>query len=355
MPEFRGLHRSATTVAILCLLFALSGCEDDPEIHDADTPALAGDVQFEFQDHELRYLELTDENGETLEYPDPVLAIELQITNVGEDDYVYDPPHDARQMSEADTPMLYDYQAPDDPEAMEWEEFSPDPIPGVELQEGDWERQIDQSRTLGPEESLTDYLLFEPPTDDQRPLLLSIPPVMHRGETPTFIQFDYTAPEPVGRAVYGIGDTLEFDGVEFTVTDITQEYLELEEDGEEGFSNEPVLRLDYTIENTTDESIDYNPDHDDLTGRDGPLIRSGDIDFARVRFPGDTAPVDQKTETEIEAEESIEDYAVFERPSRATESATFVLSASHFDRTGTVRVDFSFEPEDVEEPEELED
>ncbi len=348
MPDNRGFRRSLFVLGIFCLLAV--GCEDDPEIV-SDGPATVGEVQFEVQNYELRYLELTDDDGQTIEYPDPVLAVYVEVTNVGEDEVVYEPQHDARELTEARHFMLY--EALDQTEEIDWETFSPTAIPGVELQEGHWEPQLQDSQTLGADESIEDVLLFEPPERDDMELMLSAPPTAHRGDVPAFIQFDYSRPEPEGRSVYQVGDVIEFNGVSFQVTEIVQDYLELEDDGEEGFSDEPLLMIRYTIENESDDTIEYDARHDEVARDEGPIIQAGEADFARVRFPGSLEPVGQKGSVEIEPGESVEDFATFDRPTSAVDAATFVLPADYFGQSGTVRVTFSYTPEDVEEPEEL--
>lgn len=352
MPDTRGFRRSLFVFGVLACM-ALTGCEEEPEIQSADQPATAGEMQFELKDYQLHYLELTDDDGDVLEFTDPVLAVGVEITNVGEDSFEYQPPHEARELSQDRHPMLY--AGFDQPAEIDWETFDPgEPIPGVELADGRWDQQQHDHKTLGADEQLVDYYLFEPPEDGES-LLLSMPPRMHRAEVPAFIQFDYTEPEPEGRTIYEVGDAIEFDGVVFEITEITQEYAEIKEDEEEGFSDEPVLKIHYTIENDTDDPIEYDAKHDTLRLDEGPLIQSTDPRFERIRAPGERELVGQKQDVEIEPGETIDDYAVFDRPDGVADNATFFLPARYFERSGTVRVNFSYEPEDVETPEELEE
>lgn len=353
MSNIRGI----SFLVVFAVAGILIGCEDEPQIYPEDTPAEAGGIQFELADYHIRYLELTD-SGETIEYHDPVLAIRLDFNNVGDDNFTYNPTHTSGEMSQARTPLLYDVSdAPlegADGYEVDWETFGPPAISGVRLEQGRWERQMHSSETVAPGEMVSDYFLFELPDGDSASLLLSIPPAMHRGELPVFIDFNYTRPEPEGPPVYEVGDTIEFDDVTFTVTAVTQEYVGLEDDSEgEGFSNDPVLKIAYTIENTSQEPISYDPAHGDLTGNQGPMVQSLAADFNRVRFPANTDPVGQVDSVDIEPGETVDDFATFELPGSAAETATFILPASHFDQSGRVRVAFSYEPEEVEEPEEL--
>lgn len=351
MPELRGTRFSLFFACLFALVGAV-GCDEEPEIHSSDQPATQGGVQFEIDEYHIRYFELTD-NGETVEYPDPVLAIGVEITNTGEDEFVYNPTHNTHEMSEARTPLLF--PSPNTPE-IDWETFTPQHISAVQLERGSWDQQLQGSATLAPNESVTDYFLFALPEPTQSNLILSIPPAMHRGDIPLFIQFSYVASDPKGPAVHSIGDAIDFDDVTFTVTNIEQAYIELEDSSEgEGFSNEAVLRISYTIENNSDEAIRFDPAHGDLSGNEGAFVQSQSTSFNRVRFPANTEPVGQQRRVTIEPGETIEDFATFERPDQRAEAATFLLAAQHFDRSGRVRVSFSYAPSEVEKPEELQE
>ena len=352
MTERRGYSRLSLLVCSLLLVLQF-GCEETPQIHSADQPVAQGGIQFELTDYEVHYLEITGPQGETLEYPDPVLAIGVRMTNAGEDPFTYGPTHDAREMSEARTPLLF--PAPDTPE-VDWDNFAPRYISGVQLEDGTWERQIHDQTTLNPGDTVEDFFLFELPRERQAQLVLSLPPVMHRGGLPVFLQFNYSQPRPQGPPVHTVGDEIEFDGITFTVTAVTQEYIKLEDSSDgEGFSNEPVLKIAYTVANTSDQAVTFDAAHRDVTGSEGPVIQSSSTSFTRVRFPANASPEGQQGRVEIAPGESIEDFATFERPSRPAETATYILPASHFERSGRVRVAFSYEPEEVELPEELRD
>ena len=351
MPDTPGIRRLFTALVVAVGIAAI-GCDEQPEIVSSNVTASAGAMEFDYDGHHLRYLELTDDDGATLEYPEPVLAIDVTVTNVGEDEFVYTPRHDARDKDQAEHPMLYDAPATAE---IDWAEFSPQPVTdGARLRQGHWEQQQLDSVSLAPGEELTDTYLFEVPEADEQTLMLSLPPLFHRGEVPVFIEFDYRRSEPEGRTMYEVGDDIAFDDVIFTVTDITQEYLPLEDSSEgEGFSDEPVLKIAYTLSNESDDPVEFAPAHNDLTGSEGAMIQAGDVAFARARFPAAVDPVGQLDSVDIEPGESVDDFATFERPDDDADPVTFVLPARYFDRSGTVRVVFSYERQDVEEPEEL--
>ena len=350
MPKFRGITRSLSLIGLLAFFSLLLACEEGPVLQPGDRPQTHGGVEFEIGQYEIRYLELTD-GGETFEYPNPVLAFPIVITNRGEGPFEYRPTHDIQQLSEATTPLIY--PAPSDPEA-DFRQNARTPLSGIRLERGRLSQQVQEVTTLAPGESLTDVFLFELPDPNQERWILSIPPTMHRAELPLFMQFTYREPRPRGPQVHSKGTAIDFDGVTFTVTGVSQEYIKLEDSNQgKGFSTAPVLKIAYTIENKTDEAITYDANHGDLTGRRGALLHSLHQNFNRARFPATVTLEGQKGSTEIGAGESIEDFAIFDRPEQNVESATFELAASHFQRSGRVRVNVSYEREEVAAPEEM--
>ncbi len=352
MPEVRGTLSPSLIFCLAALVFALTGCEETPEIHSGAQPVTAGGVQFELGDYHIRYLELTGEGGEVIEYPAPVLAIELTVTNVGEDQLVYNPTHGESVLSERSTPLLY--PAPQDTE-IDWETFKPEPIEGVLLHRGRWEDQQQESVTLSPNDSVSDLFLFQVPQQGQNDLVFSVPPAMHRGELPVMLRFDYQPTPPLGPTLYEVGDEIDFDGVVFSITDVEQVYLKLEDASQgEGYTAEPILKISYSLQNNSDETITFDPAHRNMSGDQGAVLESQQVDFRRYLFPSTAQPEEQQRgRVDIEPGESIEDFTAFERPRNSADSVTFILPASHFDRSGRVRVGFSYSPEDVEVPEEL--
>src|SRR5699024_9846377 len=141
-------------VLFLALLSTL-GCDEDIEILSADQAATHGDVEFRMGKYSIQYLELSDEQGETFSYPDPVLVVPLTITNRGDDKINYQPAHNARQMSESETPLLYP-SPPVTEDGIDWESFKRRPITGVNLGRGKLESQIQSPKSLAPGEEITD-------------------------------------------------------------------------------------------------------------------------------------------------------------------------------------------------------
>lgn len=358
MPDVWGTRYSPFMLCLVTavLALALMGCDEKPQLHPGSQPATAGGMKFELGDYHLRYLVLTDSDGQVVEYPAPVLAIELTMTNTGEDDFDYDPTHSDSATSERSTPLLY--PAPEgEGDEIDWEQFSPRPIEGVLLHRAQWDQQQQESVTLSPGDSVTDYFLFQVPGEDQSDLVFSVPPSMHRGELPVMLRFDYVPTQPEGPTLYEVGDEIDFDGVYFTVTSVEQTYVKVEDASQgEGYSSEPVLKVSYTLRNESGETITFDPAHRNISGDQGAVLDSQAVDFRRFLFPSTARPENQQRgRVDVEPGETIEDFTAFERPREAADLVTFILPASHFDRSGRVRVGFSYTPEEVELPEELQE
>ncbi|TXD41699.1 hypothetical protein FRC96_03755 [Lujinxingia vulgaris] len=341
--------RLVPTLASLAAIVSLTACEEAVTIGPANQAQTVGGVTFEPGPYSARYLEL-DDQGSTIEYPRPVLTIPVTVTNAGEDNVVYSPSHASQQMTEGSTPLLYPAPPAETPLA----EFSKAPISGVYLDRGSLPGQVTTTTTLAPGESISDIFLFELPDASVRDLVLSLPPSMHRGKNPVLFALTYEPSTPEGPAVYEVGQSIDFEGVSFEVTAVDQSYIKLKDSSDkEGYSADPVLRIDYKLTNQGEEAVSFEPGHRDLSGRQGARLQSATASLNRVRLPSNTTAEGQlERDTEIAAGTSVTDFALFERPDAAG-SLTFEFPADHFARSGKVRVSIPFEPAEVAVPEEM--
>lgn len=340
--------RLIPTLASFALL-SLTACEEAVTIGPANQAQTVGGVTFEPGEYGARYLEL-DVQGTTIEYPRPVLTVPVTITNGGEDNVVYSPSHSSQQMTEGSTPLLY----PAPPAETPLEEFSKAPISGVYLDKGTLPGQVTATTTLAPGESISDIFLFELPDESVTDLVLSLPPSMHRAKNPVLFALTYRASTPEGPTVYEVGQSIDFEGVSFEVSAVDQSYIKLKDNSDkEGYSAEPMLRIDYKLTNESEEAVRFEPGHRDISGRQGPRLQSATASLNRVRLPSNTSAEGQiERDAEIAPGASVTDFALFERPDQGG-SLTFEFPADHFARSGKVRVSIPFEPAEVELPEEM--
>ena len=337
-------------LAFLGLVLTGAACEQ-PVVSQMGQPATVGGVEFQVSGFQVRYLELVDD-GKTFEYPEPVLTIPVQVTNKGKKPLTYSPTHRSQQMSEATTPLLYT----DPGKEADVPPASKQTINGVFLEEGELPGQITQSTTVEPGKSVKDIFVFEVPDAKQAPLILSLPPTMHRGAVPVLFRIPYKSQKPEGPKVHTLGDAVAVDAATFTVEETEVAYIKTKDTVQgEGYSSEPLLKISYKIANNGEEPITYTPSHRDVAGTRGASLHTSEKAFKRVRFSSTTKAVDQiNDDTDIEPGKSVTDYTLFERPSEDVQELTFEYPAKHFGGTGLVRVEIPYEYKDPDLPKELE-
>lgn len=327
---------------------ALIGCGEKPVIAHAGEEVAVGGITFALGNYTARYLELVD-GAQIREYPRPVLIIPVTITNSGEDEFAYNPTHSSQQMSEATTPVLF----PDPGPEADLSEVTRVPINGVFLQHGNPPEQITERLNLAVGQSVSDVFLFELPSGPQK-LMLSIPPSMHRGNLPLFFRLDYTPRPPEGPKVYEVGERAELGRATFTVEEASVAYIKLEDNVQgKGYSTDPVFKISYTVTNTGDTPMTYNPGHRDLSGR-GAALFSSSAPYRRLMFPASTTPEGQTMgSATIAPGESKKDFVIFELPGEGIDALTLEYPGTALSEAGLIRVNIPFERKIPEPPAEM--
>ena len=344
-------HSAARTMAASAFLLGLMACEKPVGV-SVGTPAVTGQMQFELGEYSVEKLEL-HEGEESYAYDQAVLAIPVTITNQGEKPYTYSPTHNAPQMNEGSTPLLYV-----DPGAeADLPPSQKQALQGVLLTKGSFPKQITEPQALGKGESLTDYYLFELPPKGTAGLIFSVPPTWHRGKMPALIRFDYTPKKPKGPNIFAPKETIDFSGVSFTVTDTGTSYIKTNDTSVgEGFSTNPLYKISYTIENNREEAIVYEPNHKAVAGAIGARLSSlKEGAHKRVQFGPTTSPEGQLSgKTSVEPGKSISDYVLFEQPGKDVATLTLEFPAALFDASGLARVAIDYTHDTPPLPKELE-
>jgi hypothetical protein len=341
--------RVARVVLLAAAVLVTGTACDKPTVTEMNKPATASGVEFNVSSFELRHLELSDD-GTTVEYPEPVLAITVDVTNNGKKALTYTPSHRTQQMTEATTPLLYK----DPGKEAELPPASKQTINGVYLEEGKLDDQVSQTKTLKKGESLSDVFLFEVPEDKKASLILSLPPSMHPGAMPVLVRVPYQYKLPTGPTVHQVGDAVAAGDAAFSVAKANVEYIKTKHTIEgEGFSSNPRLKILYSIKNAGQKPLTYAPEHN-VDGTRGAALYSGDQTFKRVRLPSNAKAYGQlRNNTKIEAGNSATDFVLFERPPKDVETLTFEYPASRFGGSGLIRVQVPYTYEDPELPKEL--
>ncbi|MBA2663163.1 MAG: DUF4352 domain-containing protein [Bradymonadaceae bacterium] len=336
-------------LTVLALLAALPACEK-PLIAAAGESVTVGGINFQVQEYSVRYLELSGE-GNTYEYPRPVLVIPVSIKNSGEGDFVYNPTYNAQQMTEAATPLLY----PDPGAEVDLATAQKAPINGVFLQKGVMKEQITERRTLKAGESINDVFLFEVPDAASTNLIFSLPPAMHRGELPVIFRMAFKPTKPQGPPVHEIGEAVTIGNVEFTVSAAETTFVKINDTAQgEGFSTEPVFKISYTITNNSSEALRYDPGHRELAGRRGAALFASNGAFSRVRFPATSSAQGQvERAASVDAGTSVKDFVMFEPPGKEVEAVMLELPAAVFEGNGLIRVNIPYQHKTPDKPKEM--
>lgn len=336
--------------AILACALLLTACEK-PTTATVGEAAVAGGISFSVQEYRVQYLELSGD-GNTYEYPRPVLIIPVRLENVGEDDFVYNPTAKAPQMTESSTPLLY----PDPGPEADLSKHIKVPVNGVFLEKGTLAAQLTERRTLKPGESLVDAFLFEVPAEaSATSFIFSLPPTMHRGELPVIFRMPYQARQPEGPPVHELGESIATSTASFQIDAAEITYVKITDINQgPGFSTEPLFKVSYTITNTSEEPILYNPGHRDLSGRRGAALYSSNREFNRVRFPANST-VEGQTEgsANIAPGSSAKDFVLFEVPDKEVTTAMLEVPARIFSGTGLIRINLPFKYQQVDQPKEM--
>ena len=334
------------TVALCCAILGTLACEK-PVVGQGGK-AVVGGVQFEVGDYDIRYLEVSD-GKKTYEYPRPALVVPVTVTNQGPDEFTYAASHGTQQMTEAQTPLLY--LAPKEGESL------PPPtktmVNGVFLSKGQLEGQVKQNKTLAKGESVNDLLLFEVPDAAQK-LILSLPPSLHRERLPVLFKIDFAPREAKGPKVHKVGDAVAFDNATLTVTGSAVAYVKTRDTLQgEGYSSEPLFKVEYEVANKGAEPISYDPAHR-AVGVRGAALYGKDATFKRVKFASSTTVDGQMNgTTAIQPNGKIKDFVLFDRPPQGNSELTFEYPAALFGGSGLGRVAISYEYKDPPKPAEL--
>lgn len=341
--------RTFYVLAVLAFAMLLPACEK-PVTATVGEAAEAGGVRFEVQDYSVRYLELSGD-GNTYEYPRPVLIVPVRMENIGEDDFIYNPTSKAPQMTESSTPLLYPAPAVEE----DLSKHVKVPVSGVFLDKGTLSEQLTERRTLKPGESLTDAFMFEIPETSPTGFIFSLPPTMHRGELPVMFRMAYQPRKPEGPPVHEVGESVATKSAAFNIDSAEITYVKITDSNQgPGFSTEPLFKISYTITNTSDEPVLYNPGHRDLAGRRGAALFSSNREFNRVRFSANNKVEGQTDGTEnIAPGKSIKDFVLFEVPNKEVNVVMLEIPARIFDAPGLIRVNIPFKHQEVAKPKEM--
>ena len=332
--------------AVLLALAGMSACQKPTQgtlgeaVQEPGAPMAITVVEYR-----LQLVEIEGEKG-PLVFPEPVLALKLKLENKGAAPFPYQPTHSADKATNLQSPLLFVDPGPKNPPSHY--------ITGIYLEEGRLPSQGSALIQIAPGESVEDVYLFQPPAEENVDLLLTVPPAVHGGKNFLHIKISYTRPDAPTVKVYEPGTDIAVGGVTLKVSTGIVQYIALKDSNQgEGFSQDPVFKVPFTLENKGAAPVQYDPGHVRIGDALGMSLTEvgGAGRFLRVRFGGDREVVGQiRSATTIEPGKSITDFAVFERPAKQIEKVRLRIPGRLFGGEGLLRIDMPYTFADPPKP-----
>lgn len=337
-------------LGLLCAAL-LVGCMTPPE-GSLGQPVGQNDVSVTVTDVSLRLLDLEGPTGGQ-QTDAPVLAVSLTVTNAGLEPVRYDLAWGASAATQAQTALLFVDPGP------EAAPTSGTPVPRVLLNTLRFvEDPVAEAVSVGPGTSIDDILLFEAPPEGTSSLVLSLPPGVFgpASKMPAYVRIPYSPGDVQGPSAVPMGTAHAGEGFSFTVTNATVAWARLANaaDETEGFSASPLLKLDFTVTNTSDGTIEYIPTAASNRFQPPVLTTAEGENVPRATFAGGIVPDGALTSRkQLGPDESYSGFMLFERPAAETTRLHLVIPGARFSSHGLVRVDVPYTHADPAEPAEL--
>ncbi len=344
------LTQRVLTLGLLAVVL-LAGCMTPPR-GGMGQPISQNDVSVTVTSAELMYLDLEGPAG-GVQTDAPLLAVRLHVTNASPEPVRYDLAWGASAATQAQAALLFV-----NPGA----ETSPTlgtPISRALLNTMRYvEDPVAEARTIAPGENIEDVLLFEAPPADATSLVLSVPPGVFgpAAKMPAYIDIPYTQADPAAPGAVPMGTAFAGDGFSYVVDAATVVWPRLRNttNDEAGFSTAPLLKIDFTINNTSDATIEYIPAA--ASNRFHPPVLQTDAGstVARSTFAAGIVPEGALTERkQIGPGESYSGFMLFERPAAEVSNLRLVVAAARLGSHGLIRVDVPYTFADPAQPDEL--
>lgn len=364
-----GVTISAALVVLMTLSVCLHavGCEGDAP-PEPDPPTAADEAAVlngvEIRVDALRSIkpEVLDPEGHAaivVAGADRVLAIDLSLKNTGESAVPYRPSHSATPGQPDTTPLLFTMP--------EGEDGKLTPVPPVRLGEAYFlQGQIKNEQQIAPGKTIDDTYIFRLPGKGES-LMLTVPAPLVGGTAGELAKFELpNKPKVVPAGKPGkLGTPLVHGPVKITVDAVKDAYVEAvqvtKKPGEEklkypyAYTNEPILRVDVTLENTGKEGLYYDPGHraNDSLGVE-LMLQRGNKTIALKRYKladANAAAKGQMQPTTLEPGKKYKDVFLFQRPpTSAKTELEFILSGHLFSVPGLVRFELPYEKREPSPP-----
>mgnify|MGYP002620297278 FL=1 len=347
MRPVRSLH---LLVALLILAtVALSGCRKPTEV-GLQEALTQGAVTVTVTGLEARYLELESNAGAVIT-DRPALVISLTATNNGSAPVVWNLGWDVTTASQGQHALLFAAASYEDGLS------AANNIPNLTLNDLRWvDDPVAEPVMLQPGETIEDRLLFSMPPLGTTSLVLSLPPRIFGDDVtmPGYIRMPWTAPTDLPGPVIQAADAAwEGNGFTFMVTGNAVQWVPLKDTANvDGISTQALLRVGFRVTNTGDTPMDYMPTTEAGNANFPSLVdASNNAIQNRAIFDSGVTVVGQVRERQtIAPGESLDDFLLFERPSRNVQELVLEFPARRFSRNGAVRLRMPFTWADPPQP-----
>lgn len=321
------------------LALSLSACSKPVQVSHEEA-VVQGTASVQVTGTSLLQLDLEGPAG-AVALERPALRVNVRVQNTGDAPLRWDPGFSAAGATQAQNVLLF--------AAPSWDAgLSPaNNVPVLDT--GNYTYLDDPVREpvdIAPGESIDDVLLFAAPSSSATNLILSIPPRVFGADVtmPGYISIPYAAEAVPARTVAGLNEAVETPTLTFTATKAEVVHQPLKNaDGSDAISRDPLLRISFTVKNTSDKAIEYLPsrmasgvDFPALTDQNGALQN-------RATFAAGVEPVGQVRERQsIAPGKSITDFILFDRPTRGVETLRLTYPGKRLGGAGLLRVEFPY-------------
>jgi hypothetical protein len=328
--------RTLRLAAAAALTIVATGCATPPVV-SLGQPVTLGTVSATVTGVELAVVDLEGPTG-AAPTAEPVLLVSLAVQNAGPEPVRYDLAWGTTTATQAQTALLF----VDPGEEIVLSSAGNIPV----LQLAGWEYPADPvaaATRVEPGQTLQDVLLFQAPPADATSLLLSLPPGLFgiENKLPAYVRIPFTRPEaPRAPAPGAMGEEIAGDGFSLRVDGVEQAYARLTNaQGRGGFSTTPLLRLNLTLRNTGDSTIEFVPERANRSIDPPSLTDPTGAPLERATFDDGVAADGLIAERrQIGAGESLQTFLLFKRPDPSVTQLSFTFPGKRVGATGLIRV-----------------
>jgi hypothetical protein len=342
-------------IALIGLALTISGCKKPPVVQGAGTAVSQNGVSASVSKAELIRPEFEGLRGAVVSER-PMLQLTLEVTNQTDGPLNYDLGWNQTVATQSQSVVVF---VGSDPET---DVSETNQVASVDLADVEYlEDPVTEVTTVAAGNSLTDKILFEKPPEGTTSLLVSIPPALFPdSDMPGYIVLPWEPNEVDPLPSVAVGEMYEDSEFSLKVTDVTTEWVRLTNASDEvGITNDPLMKIAFTLTNNTEEPVTYRPTRERGAVAFPTLLQPDGNSVPRATFDSAVKVNGQKdSRVQVGPGESIEDFMLFQRPPEGVGQLSFIFPGKRIGASGQARVDVDYtyttpqKPADWRPPEE---